>query len=157
MSDEADYKLDTKKLDDIIGMLKGNMYKVRVGILGGKAIRTAKVGQTNASIGAMHEFGGATMPMRSFLRVPIAENLEEKIESSGAFDKDALAEVVKQKTMIPWLKKLGVLAEAIVAEAFDTSGFGKWPAWKSKGYKNETGKILQDTGQLRDSISSEVK
>jgi phage gpG-like protein len=157
MADD-DVKLDTKVMDNLIVALKDNMHRVRVGVLGAKAMRgSGKVGQSNATIGAIHEFGGGKMPMRSFLRVPIAENLDKKIESSGALDKEALDQVAKQKTMLPWLKKLGKLAEQIVLEAFDTGGDGKWPAWKTPSYKNEGGKILQDTGQLRDSISSDVK
>ena len=73
------------------------------------------------------------------------------------FTQDELLEVVKEGTMLPWLKKLAVIGEKIVLEAFATGGDGKWPKWKTKGYKNNTGQILVDTTQLRDSITSDIK
>lgn len=158
MSDELDFKLDTKKLDQLIAAMKGALPNVRVGVLGEKAMRgDGKGSQTNATIGAIHEFGGSKMPMRSFLRVPISENLQKRMESSGAFDKDTLAKVIKDKSIRQWLNIMGKLAQMIVTEAFDTGGFGKWPAWKTPGYKNEGGRLLQDTGELRESITYEVK
>lgn len=169
--------LNTKTLDQLIKALKASMPKARVGILGAK---TARDGQqhkgpaksvnadrkalegrwnfnTNAAVGAAHEFGSKTLPQRSFLRVPISEHLEKKMESSGAFDKNALKLVVKQGSLTPWLKKIAVLAEGIVAEAFETGGFGKWPQWKDPNYKNDGGRILVDTRQLAESITSEVR
>ncbi len=176
MSDEA-FKLNTKNLDGLLKAMKQNMHRARVGILGGKTVRNQLPkqatwksvdatsgkkpkgkfeGGTNASIGALHEFGGAKMPQRSFLRVPIAEHLQKELESSGAFDKDTLIQVVKDGWFVPWLEKIAIIAEKIVGEAFDTGGFGKWPKW-SQGYTNNTGQILVDTQQLRNSITSEVK
>lgn len=148
--------LNTKNLDNILKAFKTNMSRARVGILGAKTTRKDP-GSTNAGIGAIHEFGSSKMPMRSFLRVPISENLQKRMESSGALDKDVLNEVVKTASFIPWLKKVAVLAEGIVAEAFESGGFGKWPAWRTKGYKNYNNRILDDTGQLKDSITSDVK
>lgn len=153
-----DVKLQTKGLDSLIKALKDNMPRARVGVLGSNSARKNKStsGETNASIGARHEYGEGSMPQRSFLRVPIAEHLQSKMENAGAFDKDQLAEVVKTGTLVPWLKKIGLLAVEVVHEAFDTGGFGKWPSWKA-GYKNQNNRILEDTGQLRDSITSDVK
>lgn len=174
-----DVELNTKQLDQFIKALKDNMSRVRVGVLGDKNTRNnmttsggkslnarsgkdAKINfkkvnfSSNAAIGAIHEFGGAKMPQRSFLRVPISENLGKRMESSGAFDKDTLTNVIKEGSVIPWLKKIAVIAEAIVSDAFATGGFGKWPAW-SAGYKNEGNRLLVDTGQLRDAVTSEVK
>lgn len=151
--------LNTKNLDQLIKALKDSLPRARVGVLANKTTRGAMItnGQTNASIGANHEFGTDKIPQRSFLRVPIAEHLQSKMEDAGAFDKDAIKEVIKQGSTLPWVKKIAVLAEAIVAEAFATKGFGKWPAWKTPNYKNGGNTLLVDTGQLRDSITSEVK
>ncbi len=155
---EDDIEMNTKGLDQLIKAFKGDLPKARVGILGSKGARTdSKIGSTNASIGAIHEFGTSTMPQRSFLRVPLAEHLQKKMESSGAFDKSVLAQVIKQGSVLEWMKKMAVLAESIVAEAFATKGFGKWPAWRTAGYTNKGNTLLVDTGQLRDSITSEVK
>ena len=97
------------------------------------------------------------MPQRSFLRIPIAENLSKRLDNSGAFSKDELLKVIKEKSLEPWLKRMGTLAEAIVSDAFDSGGDGKWPKWKTKGYENNTGMLLVDTQQLRNSIMSDVK
>lgn len=149
--------LNTMKLDQLIKALKDNLPRARVGILGGKTVRSNSNAATNASIGAVHEFGSDKVPQRSFLRVPIADNLQKKMEAAGAFNKEELDEVVKVGSVLPWVKKIAVLAEGIVAEAFASKGFGKWPAWKSASYKNKGNTLLVDTGQLRDSITSEVK
>lgn len=177
MSD--DVKLDTKNLDNLIKALKHDLSRARVGIIGGKTNRkdeaAIKDGRsisaswktkkpktrfeiaTNAAIGALHEFGGKNLPMRSFLRMPISDKLQSYMEKSGAFDKDVLKDVLKAGSVTPWLKKVAVLAEKIVAEAFETGGFGKWPVWKDPNYKNGNNRLLDDTGQLKDSITSDVK
>lgn len=172
-----DVHLDTRNLDALIKAMKENLSRARIGILGSKTVRnnvktsggkyinavsnklpSTKINfSTNAAIGAIHEFGGSKMPMRSFLRMPITEYLQKRMESSGAFDKDSMNEVLKQKSVVPWLKKIATIAEAIVVEAFETGGFGKWPAWKTPGYSNDDNRLLVDTRQLRESISSEVK
>ncbi len=156
MSDEAGATLDTRKLDELVAILKGEMHRARVGVLGGKAARK-EIGSNNAAIGAVHEYGGVHMPMRSFLRVPISENLQKAMDESGAFDEKAVKAVFAEKSFVPWLKKIAVVAEGVVAKAFATGGYGKWPAWKTPGYENNTGQILVDTQQLRNSITSDVK
>lgn len=153
MSD--DYELNTKQLDQLLKALKTNMKRVRVGILGGKVARSSSYAN-NATIGAFHEFGTAKMPMRSFLRMPISEHMQAALEKAGAFTKDAAKQVLKEASLGPWLDRVGALAVGVVMDAFDTAGFGKWPKW-SKGYSNNTGQILVDTQQLRNSITSEVK
>lgn len=139
--------MDTKNLDALIKSLKGELPKVKVGILGDSR---------NATIGAAHEFGTSKLPRRSFLRVPIADHFEKYMESSGIFTRESLEKVIEDRSMIPWLTRMGILAEKIVAEAFSTGGFGKWAKWKNPNYENNTGQILIDTQQLRNSITSEV-
>lgn len=154
MSDEA-YNLEIKGLEKLIAALKGKPPIARVGILGGKAAESHGKLMTNAAIGACHEFGTATLPQRSFLREPISEHLTERLEQSGAFDKEVLKEVVREGTILPWVQKVAVLAEGIVADAFDTGGFGKWKP-SNMTYK-ENQQTLVETTQLRNSITSEVK
>lgn len=155
--------LNVKGLDQLMKALKAKPPTTHVGILGGgKANRSSDGGKgktpTNAEIGAAHEFGAPSrgLPIRSFLRAPIADRLQKEMEKSGALNKDVLADVLKQGTVVPWMQVIAILAEGIVAEAFDTGGFGKWKA-HAPGYTNNTGDILVDTKQLRDSITSEVK
>jgi phage gpG-like protein len=157
MSDDT-VTINVKGLDQLLKALKAGPPIARVGILGDKTARSGDGSfQTNAEIGAAHEFGTSKMPARSFLRVPISQNLQKEMENSGALDKKTLNEVVKQGSVLPWVKKIAILAEGIVADAFDTGGFGKWPGWKNPNYTNNSGQLLVDTKQLRDSITSEVK
>lgn len=155
MSDET--TLETKGLDKLVKALKRDPPQARVGILGSKAARSAtgKVSASNATIGAVHEFGAIKIPQRSFLRMPLSEHLGPRIEKSGAADKDVLAEVIASGTMVPWLQKIAILAESIVHEAFDTGGFGKWKPSDMKNKKNQ--QTLVETQQLRNSITWDVK
>jgi len=156
-----DLTFEVRGLDQIIGALKGKLPQIQVGILGDSA-RVAKEGKSapsNALVGAVHEFGAPSrgIPQRSFLRMPLADHLYKEIESSPVFTKDDLKNVAQAKTITPWLKKIAVLAEGVIQDAFDTGGFGSWPAWKDPNYHNGGGQLLVDTQQLRNSIIAEVK
>lgn len=148
--------LDTSGLDHLIKAFSGKLPQAKVGILGGKNIRSNGEARSNATLGAKHEFGLDNMPVRSFLRVPIAEHMQKALEKSGAFNKDTLKKVVATGSIESWVKLSALIAEGIVAEGFNTGGYGKWPAWRN-GYTSRTGDILVDTQQLRNSITSEVK
>lgn len=149
-------KFDISGFEKLLKALTTRPPKARVGIIGGKVARTGS-GPTNADIGAVHEFGSANTPMRSFLRIPISKHLMQELERAGLLDVKALKEVLKSGSVKPWLEKVAISAEACVADAFDTSGDGSWPAWSNPNYSNNTGQLLVDTQQLRNSITSEVK
>lgn len=153
MSDDS-LTFEVKGLDSVVKALK-NVPSLRVGILGDSA-RTGdhEQGLTNAQVGAAHEFGTSRLPVRSFLRMPITMLLESRMEQSGAFDKDALAKVVETKSALPWIKKIGVLAEGLVLESFDTGGFGTWIPSNMRFKKVH--QTLVESGQLRNSVSHEV-
>lgn len=155
MSDE--YTLEVKGLDQLLKALKAKPPVARVGILGSSPRKEGEQGRgsSNAEVGAAHEFGTSTLPQRSFLRAPISEHLQSKMESSGALDRDTLDQVIKKGSVMPWLGKVTKLAENIVNEAFDTGGFGKWKQSDMTHKKNH--QTLVETQQLRNSISSEVK
>ena len=160
-------KLSTKNLDQFVKALKGKMPVARVGILQNTTSRTAtqtqnksgkfesKGNQTNAEIGIAHEFGTEKLPIRSFLRVPLADNLQTYLEKSGAFNKSTLRTVVKEGSVREWVQKIAITAEAVIADAFDTGGFGKWKPSDMKHKKVH--QTLVETQQLRNSITSEVK
>lgn len=148
---EIEYNING--LDALLKAMKATPPIAKVGILGNGA--RSDGGPSNATIGAAHEFGTTKLPVRSFLRIPISERLEKEMEASGALDKDALQAVISTKSLIPYMKKIAVLAEGIVIGAFGSNGYGKWQAWKA-GYSSKSGNILVDTNQLRDSITSEV-
>lgn len=151
MSDDT--SLSTKGLDSILKMLKVKAV-IRVGILGDKDSRTD--GPSNSDIGRAHEYGTTTIAKRSFLREPIFDNLDKKLKEAELLDKETMDKIIKKSSPIDILIKLGIIAEGIVAEGFDTGGYGKWKEWKKPNYKNNTGQLLVDTTQLRNSITSQV-
>lgn len=160
MSDNDASTVNIKGLDQMLKALKSRPPVCRIGILGNSDIRGKdKKGTTNSEVGAAHEFGapGRNLPQRSFLRVPLADHLEKYLEQSGAFDKKVFDDVIAQGSVVPWLKKVAATAQAVVSDAFNTKGFGKWAPWKNPNYTNEGGTLLVDTQQLRDSITTEVK
>lgn len=152
MSESA---VDTKKLDALIKALKESKARGRIGILGPSVRSVDGKAVNNAVIGAAHEFGTSKLPQRSFLRMPLADRLPQEVLKAGLLDKDVVTEVIKTKSVVPWLKKIMVLANSVVLEAFDTGGFGKWQPSNMKNKKNA--QTLVETGQLRDSITTEVK
>lgn len=146
-------EIDMKGLNKFVASIKGPIPVIKIGILGDKNSRSQN--GSNAEIGAKHEFG-VGVPQRSFLRMPLNEKLADYLEESSAFDNDTLNLVVKSGTLKPWLQKIAITAEKVVADAFASGGFGQWRKWAT-GYSNNTGQILVDTQQLRNSITSEVK
>lgn len=145
-------KLDTKQMDAFMKALAKGMPEIKVGILGDGAPREGEV--TNAFIGACHEFGTSRVPMRSFLRIPLADHFGKKVKQAGYVG--VIQNIVEQESLVPLARKFAVMAEAIVLEGFATGGYGKWKA-HAEGYQNNTGMLLQDTQQLRNSITSEVQ
>lgn len=158
--DDGETTFNIKGLDSLLKALKQKPVVAKVGVLGSKVSRRNDGSgqsnpQTNADIGARHEFG-IGVPQRSFLRVPISENLEKYMENTGTLDKETLKDVIKSGSVLSWVKTVAALATVIVGDAFNSGGFGKWPPW-APGYENNTGDILVDTQQLRDSITWEIK
>ena len=152
--------IDVKGLGMLLKAIKGvAVPKARVGILGDKNQRKDGDPLTNSEIGAIHEYGSPAqgISQRSFLRMPLFTRLEKDMGKAGAFKEEELKAVIKKGTVFPWLKKITVMAEGIVRESFDSQGYGTWPDWKNPKYTNNTGKVLLDTQQLRESITSECK
>jgi phage gpG-like protein len=145
--------LEDKRLRQLIKAFSGQMPTARVGILGGGNARASDF-TTNAEIGALHEFGGANMPKRSFLRTPISDNLKGALEKAGLFEKASLDRVIKEGTIIPWVKKIAISGLDIVLGAFATGGYGKWkPSNMARKANKQT---LVETQQLRNSITEDV-
>lgn len=178
MSDESGAVLNVTGLQKFAAALKDGDSIGRIGILGGKAsaLHADDVGKgekikkrnlkkatpeekahlpTNVEIGVAHEFGTDKLPMRSFLRMPLIEKLNKELEKTGMFSKQELAEVVQTRTVKPWLKKVMIVAEAVVMDAFATGGFGNWKPSNMKRKKNH--QTLVESQQLRNSITTEVK
>ncbi len=168
MSEEIKY--DNRKIQKLIKtLIQEGIPQVKVGIIG-QSLR--KDGQTNAQIGAKHElgleekkkiakagaereFGSSQAVQRSFLRQPITDNLGKYIKKSRAFNPEMLKLIVNQSSFVLIPRTLGVVAETIVQDAFDSGGFGKWKP-SNMEYKTNH-QTLVETKQLRQSISSEIE
>lgn len=150
---KPDVEIKTADLDKIIKSLKKKIPSVRVGVLGAKDSR--KEGNMNAKIGAIHEFGLDGMPARSFLRIPISEHLNAYMKASKVFTPELMKQFVTEESLRVFLAKIGIIAESIVDDAFQTGGFGQWP--KSDMRRKTVKMTLVETQQLRRSIGSEVE
>lgn len=169
MSDE-ETSFNSKPLDELLKAMKSKSITAKIGILGSKDSRTPTEngGSTsNATIGAAHEFGSSKLPQRSFLRMPISEKLPKEIEQANIFGENNLKEIIKTGSFAQAVEKIAIMAVGIVQDAFNTEGYGTWPAlnddykaWKvsySKKGSTSAVQILTLTGQLRDSITYEIK
>lgn len=162
-NNDDDTTIDVRGLENLIKALKVRTPPVaRVGILGANAAAPHPSGEkfgdktpTNAQVGAWHEYGTTKLPVRSFLRLPLSALLPSRLEEAGAFDKEALDQVLAEGSLEPWVAKLAVIGEAIVIEGFQTGGYGTWV--RSDMSRKKVKMTLVETGQLRNSITSDVK
>jgi hypothetical protein len=146
---------------DAIRRKLGNKYIAKVGFLGsgeGQEQHKTEDGGTitNAELALVHIFGSISknIPPRDMLKAPI----ESKASDVIAFlNSDKIKGLLAEGKIEECYSLLGIFAENIVQEAFDTGGFGKWPALK-RATINAKGSsaILIDTGQLRRAVSSGV-
>jgi len=149
---------NNSKLRAITKILKENKLKVKVGVLGDNGSR--KDGRmNNATIGLFHEFGTYKMYARSFLRMPLSFKFNEYVSKAKGLGGAKLWETIyEERSMKPLLKKVGIIAERVVDDAFQTGGFGTWPDLHAETWlRKKNLQILIETGQLRRSITSEVK
>jgi hypothetical protein len=147
-------ELDTTGLDQLIKALKNQKVTVRVGILKGtnsKMVHTERgperAEEDTATLGYRYELG-VDMPERSFLRMPLSLRLQKALEDSGAFTDEALRQVIRQGSFFPWMTRTATLAESVVADAFETHGYGRWPP--------ATPKNENDLDRIRSSITHEI-
>jgi hypothetical protein len=168
-------KLDiapSRELRDQMRKHKG--WRVKVGILGNKAERQEPKAQAfyrvvlstlgkkpkdpvnNPALGLWHEFGikSTNLPARSWLRMPVLLFLKSKVEHEGP---RIWRFIVAKRGYREALARLGVLAESIIHSAFETGGFGNWPALKKRTIKRKgSSAILIDSAQFRKAVSSAV-
>lgn len=153
-------KVNIKGLQQLAKAL-GDAYRIKVGIMGNKAQRNnGNTGQTNAEIGFLNEFGSLTkhIPARSFLGMPLRLYLAEYLVKKKAFSQAEVEKAVKAGKLLDLAKKVGIVAEEVIQEAFATRGFGNWaPNAPSTIEQKGSSSPLIDTGQLRRSITSKVE
>ena len=158
---DNEVKAEFKKLQNMVKFLKKGGPKVRVGILGDKAAR--KKGElNNAEIGFQKEFGKMTgyprIPARSFIRMPLNLFFEEKLRQKKSLTYNEFMDAVASGDATDFMRKVGIVAEETIQDAFATHGFGTWAPnapYTVKMKKSDS--PLIDTGQLRRAITSTVE
>lgn len=154
---EAYLKEVTKYHDQLKSLSKK---EVVVGIPSSKNKSHSESTQTVAQIGATHEYGVPELriPRRSFLRVPLTKKTKEIFK---LIEKDLK---VSKINITKALGRLGAKGQSVVLEAFKTQGGGSWrklskftESRRKKGKGSGSNKPLIDTGQLRQSITFEVR
>lgn len=149
--------IDLKALQDLEKNLEEKFF-VKVGILAGKASESHENGISNLELGLVHEFGSITknIPQRSFLRFPI-EFKGKAITKLIAKNKDKIKEAIVSTGLKGIYVNLGLIAEKVIQQAFESGGFGQWEDISEKTKKaKKSDTILVDTAQLRRSITSKV-
>jgi len=143
--------LNTKGLQSLKRKLKtAEWARAEVGIFSDHDARDD--GESNVAIGKQHEFGQG-VPRRSFLEIPMLTEFPRIVDNN----EPELAAAFVEDGAKPVLERLGFMGEAAIQEAFETSGFGQWPANSPYTLLFKHGeKPLIDTSQLRQSISSRV-
>lgn len=156
MPADANLKINVEPLNRLNSNLK-EKYITKVGILGDKNARQGNDGASNSLIGAVQEFGSIVRNIlaRSWLRAPLMEKSKE-------FSQDVATSININLTKPGGIKKIfmqaGLIAEVVIAKAFESSGFGKWSPLSQKTIKRKgSDKQLMDTGQLRRSVTSQVE
>lgn len=117
-----------KVIQSALQKMKDGHYVVQVGIFGNKAMRKEQHGGglTNAEVGLIHEMGSVArkIPRRSFLWDTFTGHGKEL---EPVLKNDVMT-LLKTGKVEEYLKRVGVAATNLVVEAFQTSGWGSWPA-----------------------------
>jgi len=142
-------------LAQFLKVMAEKKHRVQVGVFGHKAARENSPGVTNAEVGIIQEMGSLTrkIPRRSFLHDPLRTHASDLM---AAVAKD-MERLFRDGKVALFLKRLGLAAEDLIQEAFESRGWGKWApnapsTVKSKGSDSP----LINHGELRRSISSRV-
>jgi phage gpG-like protein len=126
---------------------------VRVGVQGpeGAAVHDDSDGLTNAQLAAIHEFGTATVPERSFIRATIEAHGREYERILGA---EAAKIIAGRSTVERSLTLLGMRVEGDMKATIE-AGIPPPLAPVTVAAKGSSQPLI-DSGQLRNSITSKV-
>lgn len=133
----------------------GDIYRARVGILGGKVERD-KGPIDNVTLGIIQMFGSQSrgIPPRDFLLLPIETKRREIVKAMSA---PMVLAAIQNGDIKCVFELLGASALAAVQEAFETHGFGQWaPNAPSTIRQKGSDSPLIDDGELRRAITSDV-
>ncbi|MCK4782532.1 MAG: hypothetical protein KAV87_02195 [Desulfobacteraceae bacterium] len=157
MAKKIRVEVNTKELQKVMKSLTDlNGLRVKVGVLSKNNARPdSKVGESNASIGAVHEYGSYSrnIPQRSFIKMPLTMKSEELVKEIKRLMQTSL----ENHNIVPLLTNVGNAAEGIIHEAFDSGGFGMWqPIGPATAERKMSEAILIDKAHLQMSIMSAV-
>lgn len=160
MSDANSVEYNGKKLVRLIKLLVKGFPSVKVGIIGSQAQQEHNgTNLTNAQIGMINEFGSYSrkIPARSFISMPLKLFLSSYIKKKKSLSKQEFEKAIEKGTEEEFSRKVGIVAEEVIQDAFATRGFGNWKpnAPLTVALKGSDSPLI-DTGQLRRSISSKV-
>lgn len=151
-----------KGFNQLQKLSKNVNFVAKVGVLSSTNTREGGA-LTNAEIGAKHEFGSMAekIPARSFLKMPIEERKTDiNLAAADKMQEICHSHVPNTSDIKDVLTDAALEAVAIIQQAFDTGGFGKWQPLSPRTIaqrKNNSSSILIDSGKLRKSIDYEVK
>lgn len=113
---------------------------------------------TNPELAAKHEFG-IGVPRRSMLRMPLHLKGDAVVKKAKEGATEAMKNVAKdgRATAKKVLTLMGIEAEGVVDEAFETRGFGSWKenAPETILLKGSDAPLI-DSSQLRRAVDSRV-
>lgn len=147
-------KSDFRKLNTFIKGLS-DRHIVKVGVLQRKNHRDDDPSVGNADLGAIHQFGthDGRIPARDWLMMPIRKNNTKILLASSK----GAAEEIAAGQLVLVLKRLGINCEKNINQAFETEGYGTWPAnADSTVAKKGSSAPLIDKGHFKRSVTSEV-
>lgn len=130
-----------------------NKLCTKVGILGDNN-PTYEGGITTAEIASHHEFGTIKIPKRSWLMMPLEKYLQDNIKEFH----NKIFIALRHGNIKEIFMLVGMAAEAIIQDAFNSGGFGEWKPLAPITIKRKgSSAILIDTAQLRKSVTSKVE
>lgn len=134
-----------KVMQSALKKMTDGKYIVQVGVFGDKSMRKDEdSGLTNAEIGLIQEMGSVArnIPRRSFLWDTFINHGKDLLPVL----KQPVETLLKTGKIEEYLKIAGVAATNLVVEAFQTSGWGAWPA---NSYRTLLGKLRGNLARRR--------
>lgn len=128
--------------------------RVAVGVLGAKASASHGGGMTNVDVATIHEFGapGANIPERSFIRAGVDEKLITIRKTMVRLSKSYITGKVDLD------QTLGIIGQQVVGVIQAKIASNVPPPLAAETIRRKrSSRALIDTGQLRQSISYEVR
>lgn len=133
-----------------------NNFLAKCGIFAGdgQQVHEGSPGTTILDIGIVHEFGYGHIPKRSFIRLPF----DKYIGDIEKFTRNKYRQILLGMPVHTALSQVGEYVRKIIIKHLKAGGEGSWPPLSEVTISLKgSDKILIDTGQLWQSIHSDVE